>query len=308
MRSYPEGYDRDEKHPYLALLSTFIKLKQPSVVDPFQDPKGSPEKDLPAGLLFECEDLNSQKRRAQIGACATPISGSQFYVHAFSVFVSGPTARFIVWDRGGAVVSEQFNYVNEPQHLLSFFYRYSRISSEDQGIDATTMKAMNREAHAILSNIRRAEMNQANKDGKESCKGTLTDCDDAVKQDEFLVSYPFSTPSPFSRPNRSMLAFDLTGKLVHIRDYWMPDVDNVEKEGKFYKASRTVPFELGNHVTGHKIVTRAPNDERPKRNFPAPQQMRMSHYRMTLNTVGKALQIFESSREYISAIADAMEG
>ena len=105
-----------------------------------------------------------------------------------------------------------------------------------------------------------------------------------------------------------MLAVDLTGKLVHIRDYWIPDVDNVKKEGKFYKASRTVPFELGNDVNGHKIVTRAPNDERPKGNFPAPQQMRMSHYRMTLNTVGKALQIFESSREYISAIADAMEG
>ncbi len=42
-------------------MSTFIELKQSSIMDPFQDPKGSPEKDLPAGLLFEHEDFSSQR-------------------------------------------------------------------------------------------------------------------------------------------------------------------------------------------------------------------------------------------------------
>ncbi len=104
------------------------------------------------------------------------------------------------------------------------------------------MKAMNREAHAILSNIRLAEMKQAKKGDKESFK-KVPDHDDATKQDEFLVSYPLSTPCPFSRPTQDMLVFDPARKLVHNRDYGMPDVDNVEKEGKLHKVSHTVPFE-----------------------------------------------------------------
>ncbi|KJA18890.1 hypothetical protein HYPSUDRAFT_204985 [Hypholoma sublateritium FD-334 SS-4] len=50
-----------------------------------------------------------------------------------------------------------------------------------------------------------------------------------------------------------------------------------------------------------------PNQKRDKGILPTPRKTRLSHHRMTLNPVGKPLHVFESSRQFISAIADAME-
>ncbi|KJA18891.1 hypothetical protein HYPSUDRAFT_44727 [Hypholoma sublateritium FD-334 SS-4] len=58
-----------------------------------------------------------------------------------------------------------------------------------------------------------------------------------------------------------------------------------------------------------KTVTQAsgPNEKRKERILQAPRPTHMSHYRMTFNPVGKPLHVFESSRQFISAVADAME-
>lgn len=190
------------------------------------------------------------------------------------------------------------------------------MSSQAQGVDVSTMQATKEEGESIPYDIR-AKMKSANENHKEWRKVMVPDRDDAAKEGEFLVCYPLShnTPSPFSRSTRGMLAFDLTTKqLVFIKDYWRPDVDNIEKEGEIYrdleehKIPHIAPFGMGNDVRGHKTVTQAPNDERQRGIIPTPRQTRLIHNRNTLNIVGKALHDFESSREYISAIADAMEG
>lgn len=112
-----------------------------------------------------------------------------------------------------------------------------------------------------------------------------------------------------------MLAFNLKiKKLVFLKDYWRPDADDIEKEGEIYRdledhqVPHIVPFGMGNDVRDHKTVTQAPNNEYIEGIIPTPQQTCLIHYRITLNVVGKALHNFESSREFVSAIADAMEG
>lgn len=313
---YSTGCNKLPKNPSFSVMSTFIEFKSRASMDPFQDPNNYPEEDLPDGFQFERQDVKSRERRGQIGAYASAISGTQFRTRVISVSVTGPTARFIVWDRGGALVSAQFNYVEEPQYLVSFFYRYSRRSPEEQGIDATTVEATRRDVKSIPPDIEN-RMREANRDHKGWRKVMVPDRDDAAKQGGFLVSYPLShtTPSPFSRSTRGMLAFDLAHKkLVFLKDYWRPDVDNIEKEGEIYrdlekqKIPHIAPFGMGNDIKGHKTVTQAPNDEREDGILPTPRQTRLSHYRMTLNIVGKSLIDFKSSREFISAIADAMEG
>ncbi|KJA18889.1 hypothetical protein HYPSUDRAFT_44723 [Hypholoma sublateritium FD-334 SS-4] len=230
------------------------------------------------------------------------------------VNLCGETACFIFWDRAGAVISAQFNYVEEP-HLIIFFYRFSRISPEAQGIDTTTMETTKKEEQSVTPPIRK-RMEQANNNHKGWRTVMVTDRDNAAKQGGILVSYPLrsTTPSPFSRSTRTMLAFDLAkNKLVFLKDYWRPDVDSIAKEGAIYlelekhQIPHIAPFGMGNDVKGQRTVTQAPNDIREKGILPTTRQTRLSHYRMTLNIVGKALYDFKSFHEFISAIADAME-
>ncbi len=112
-----------------------------------------------------------------------------------------------------------------------------------------------------------------------------------------------------------MLAFNLKiKKLVFLKDYWRPDANDIEKEGEIYRdledhrVLHIAPFGMGNNVRDHKTVTQALNNEHIEGIIPTPQQMRLIHYHITLNIVGKALHDFESSREFVSAIADVMEG
>ncbi|KJA18888.1 hypothetical protein HYPSUDRAFT_44722 [Hypholoma sublateritium FD-334 SS-4] len=292
-------------------MSTFIEFKNKANMDPFQDPNTSTE-ETPKDFQFEREDVKSREIRGQIGSYAAAIAGTQFRTRVMSVSVSGPTARFIVWDRGGALLSEQFNYVENPQYLVAFFYRYSRGTPEKQGIDITATKTTEREVRTIPADIQ-AKMKQANKAHKSWCTVLVPDRDEEGKERGFVVSYPLShtTPSPFSRSTRAMLAFDLTRKrLVFLKDYWRPDVDNIEKEGEIYrdleehKIPHIAPFGMGNDVRDHKTIKQDPRSQRILQ--PSPQTC-LIHYRITLNLVGKSLSDFASSHEFISAIADAME-
>jgi len=59
------------------------------------------------------------------------------------------------------------------------------------------------------------------------------------------------------------LAFDLTeGELIFLKDYWRPDVDDVEKEGSIYailegeaKVPNIAPFGTGDDVRDHETLT-----------------------------------------------------
>jgi hypothetical protein len=110
-----------------------------------------------------------------------------------------------------------------------------------------------------------------------------------------------------------MLAFDMEkGNIVFLKDYWRVDVDGMNKEGDIYALleSNSVPnippFGKGNDVRDHMTLT---NTLREKMWACSSKEMvLLRHYRMTLDVVGRSLTSFNSSREFVSAIADAMEG
>ena len=57
---------------------------------------------------------------ANLGPMVAAIAGSQFRLRVVSVLIFGSFARLMCWDRAAAVVTERFNYTEEP-YLSQFF-------------------------------------------------------------------------------------------------------------------------------------------------------------------------------------------
>ena len=55
----------------------------------------------------------------------------------FSVFITRDEARLMRWDRCGCVMTEAFNYLEHPEHLLNFIYALAHGSRAFQGYDTS---------------------------------------------------------------------------------------------------------------------------------------------------------------------------
>ena len=103
-----------------------------------------------------------------------------------------------------------------------------------------------------------------------------------------------------------------TREIVFLKDYWRADVDGMEKEGEIYALleSKGVPnippFGKGNDVRDHMTLTHTLRDE--KWACWSRAMVLLRQYRMTLDVVARHLISFNSSWEFVGAIADAMEG
>ena len=86
----------------------------------------------------------------------------------------------------------------------------------------------------------------------------------------------------------------------------------MEKEGEIYKileqhkVPHIAPFGVGNDLRDYTTVTHTLRSEDWACWTSEMVQLRL--YRMSMNVVGRSLTNFKSSREYVMAIADAMEG
>jgi hypothetical protein len=110
-----------------------------------------------------------------------------------------------------------------------------------------------------------------------------------------------------------MWAFNMeTREMVFLKDYWRADVDGMEKEGKIYallesnRVPNIAPFGKGNDVRHRTTLTHTLRNE--KWACWSRVMVLLSQYRMSLDIVARHLTSFNSSREFVSAIADAMTG
>ncbi|KAI0672142.1 hypothetical protein C8Q78DRAFT_728942 [Trametes maxima] len=69
------------------------------------------------------------------------IFNRQHRQHLFMLSIVRDTARIIYLDRCAAVVSHSFNYVNDPSILVTFLYRFSRMTPAQRGHDPTVSRA-----------------------------------------------------------------------------------------------------------------------------------------------------------------------
>ena len=137
----------------------------------------------------------------------------------------------------------------------------------------------------------------------------MVDRDSPEAEQRFVISFPpnFKPHSPFSRATRPMVAFDIeTREIVFLKDYHGVDVDGMKKEGDIGSLleSNCVPnfthFGKGDNLCSHITFTRTPKN---KKRVCLSRKLRIS-----LDAFTRPLTAFRSSRELVSAIADAMEG
>jgi len=142
----------------------------------------------------------------------------------------------------------------------------------------------------------------------------VPDRDDPEVEKRFVISFPpkYTASSPFGRATRPMLAFDMEMREINfLKDYWRVDVDGMEKEGEIYALLESngvpniAPFGKGNDVRDHTTLTLTLRNE--KWACCSREMVLLRQYRMSLDIVARLLTSFNSS-EFVSAIADAMEG
>ena len=121
-------------------MQLFVELKLDSTVDPFLDPD-DPLQPKVGDFRFERDTSESYKIRGQLASYAAALTGCQFRVHLFSVLICGEYARFIRWDRSGAIVTRRFDYSKQPHVLADFFWRYSHLNDRQRGYDSSVLPA-----------------------------------------------------------------------------------------------------------------------------------------------------------------------
>ncbi|KAH9849497.1 hypothetical protein C2E23DRAFT_737101 [Lenzites betulinus] len=173
-------------------------------------------------------------------AFAAEIFARQNRTCLFTVSVFGPLARLYRWDREGCVVTEAFDFHENPGILLEFFWRYSQVLSAERGHDPTTTVG-NREAEALFQEAIRAHVRaQLDVDGPELDKAVGTHYQPGhvtvvrVYHEPAPGSTVITTHSPLiiSRPvvsplylegrgTRGYWALDpQTGRVMFLKDTW----------------------------------------------------------------------------------------
>ncbi|KAI0785649.1 hypothetical protein C8Q75DRAFT_735507 [Abortiporus biennis] len=78
--------------------------------------------------------------RGQIGEHSSLAMERQHRTHYFSVVTVGTEIRFIRWDRAGVIITTPIRFNKDLTSFIKFFYRFARMTPEDQGEDASILE------------------------------------------------------------------------------------------------------------------------------------------------------------------------
>ena len=118
-------------------MEFFVQAFNEGSADPFQYDFPASEEDISATRA-----VRVQKQLLQYAAIQM---GHQHRLFTFALGIYGRLARFYRFDPSCIVVSEIFDYHDEPKTLAEFFLRYSTLSSAERGFDPTIIPATDAE-------------------------------------------------------------------------------------------------------------------------------------------------------------------
>ncbi|KAF8488032.1 hypothetical protein F5888DRAFT_1755852, partial [Russula emetica] len=260
------------------------------------------------------DDLNSflhltsgsRSNLGQITAYATAIMSAQYRTHTFSVLIMKDYARLIRWDRSGAVVTEPIYYNSQP-HLFDFLVRYGIADSEVRGHDSTVHSSSTPEeialARAIVPEL---------KDVESFLVLTIPDDSDRPSERRYIISSPEPRPDiPVGRWTRSLFALDVKERrCVLVKDSWRVLLKDIKPEGELYDllhrgkvdnipsclSAGDVGADIYHQTQTHKVGNDMNYKLTPHR-----------HYRIVLGTIGRKLEEFKCTREFVNAMYAALK-
>ncbi|KAG6895258.1 hypothetical protein C0993_009832, partial [Termitomyces sp. T159_Od127] len=127
---YKESVDTSNRKTKFDKAEMNIEFKRGKSWEPFVDKSRSKE-----GHPFESQTNKGSHVRAQLTDYMAEVFSRQHRIFGFSLFICDDMARFIRWDRAGVIVSAQFNYHENSEPLVEFFWRFSHLTDQQRGHD-----------------------------------------------------------------------------------------------------------------------------------------------------------------------------
>ncbi|KAH9915730.1 uncharacterized protein B0H18DRAFT_1215343 [Fomitopsis serialis] len=276
----------------------------------------------------------------QLAKSARNLLVSQSRLFVFVIGIYGRLARIFRFDHGGAVCSRAFNYttLQGSRHLHEFLYRFTHPLHDDcriVGSDPTVELVGSEERANVVSMLRNAGVNHEDSDEASKAYRYITVSPSKGQHVKYLAyDLVFINPHLFSRATTVWEAIEIgpsneaTGHPVIVKDSWRQLVRQLESDNykdifssakdatdmsgvaKFLGGEDLGTSEIesmdngepGGGEIGHLTVTarhcvngKHANNER-------------SHTRLVLGTVGIPLSRFNSTREMVEALRDAIQG
>ncbi|KAA1467100.1 hypothetical protein DENSPDRAFT_868861 [Dentipellis sp. KUC8613] len=284
-------------------IQLFIERK-PKSSDPFQDP--APGADRKEHHFVKTTSDEATESRGQMIAYASAQLTMQFRQFCFSISIlDGNMARLMRWDRGGAIISERFNFVENPEPLLEFLWRFNYLSPEERGMDTSVSPATAEETAMAVEAKIAAEGDPVHKMHVKN---------DADKVDHY---YLVSRPTEYNigvcgRSTRGYIAMDMEKKdRVWLKDSWRIDTPEIPKEFQVYeklhaKHVKNIPkCRCGGDIGEQKTRTHDFQDSTWR--CGKHRVMPHHHYRLALQViVGRPLYEYKSTKELCTVILDAL--
>ena len=269
--------------------------------------------------------IRDYKICGQLIAYARAVHRYQFRVFSFSVAIFEDTARLLRWDRGGVIYTEPFKWADGD--FFEFLWRFNHLSAVDRGYDTTVCSAEDDEAEAALPKLR-AYFEVENL-RKEHLHKTLAWDDHALDNRPTCYITPsakWATDALVGRATFGYIAYDVDREdLVYLKDFWRVDHPEIQTEGSVYHElhKAQVPNIA---ILGRAGDVRLTIDDSQACDSVGVQRTRTQdylsnswcpgcpdvepyvHYRLVLETVGKPLNRFKSTRQLCEVIRDTVVG
>ncbi|EPS97075.1 hypothetical protein FOMPIDRAFT_84469 [Fomitopsis schrenkii] len=245
----------------------------------------------------------------------------QFVLFFFTIFVCCDRAWLLRWDRAGVVVSEPFNFLDQPRLLHRFLYRFACLDDAQRGRDLTVCLASNQELELVrsfngpLTDWQRAQFKAAFSDypvyrvdvpqddmisaadlraGAKVLRNKSSSSD--VQDRQFLIGKPYFTGNSIvGRATRGHIAFDVSGnRLVFCKEYWRLDRPSHHPEGETLMLlhSKGVEYIATPIVAGDAFRQR--------------RGAKYIQYRVIVLEVGEPLKNYADSYELVGVMYDAV--
>ncbi|CAA7269054.1 unnamed protein product [Cyclocybe aegerita] len=300
----------DDKPTNFEKLDLYIEVK--TNVFPFSDPKPNCSPEERQKHQFENRGDLAEDCRGQIGLVMAEICARQYRTHSFMVFLNHKEVRFLYNDRSAIVVTEAIDYRTESKKLAEFFWRYSRMSDAQRGMDTSvrpsTPEEIGKAETALAPYLPRGEtprpyitLSVPTADGAERL---------VVGRDCMM-----EPDSVTGRATRAFPVYDLkTGKIEFLKDTWRVDLPGMDKESDILKELnekqvRNVPvFVDGGDVLGSRQTTVSHEFENASwRAGRLAVLVPRAHNRFLENFIGKRLSKFTNARQFLTIVMHAIE-
>jgi hypothetical protein len=228
----PDPLKRDQIETSFLRMQLFVELKRDTQMDPFRD--------LANNRMEERDSDSGNNTRGQCLLYAANQLAYQHRLFAFSLIICGKRARFIRWDREGAVVSAGIDYSQKPDLLTAFLWRFNQLTGEQRGLDPTATPATKEEIEMFESAVAGVSIESLKERAED--RGIYPRFKLEARDSKGTVShYVVGKALDYNlgvtgRCTRGYLAVDVSTKTcVFLKDMWRPDVKGVKPEHVWYE-------------------------------------------------------------------------